>query len=250
MSNNAWYGYRRDRRDDRDYLFRPRRLKLPAKIDLRPDMPAVLNQGALGSCVLNATTLALRYCLIKAGARAPRLSRLQSYYDVRKLQGTLNEDSGCEIRLAIKCANKIGIGRELLWPYKVRAFKQKPPAGIYKDALAFNAVEYRRVRVKATHIKAALAEGHPVIVGIALFESFESKAVEQTGVVPMPDTRKEAMLGGHAMLVVGYGQRAGHFTVRNSWSSSWGHRGDCYIPETYIGSPKYGSDYWIVSLVG
>lgn len=251
MSNpNAWLGYRRDTRDPRDLLFRPRKLKLPSKVDLRPDLPAVLNQGSLGSCVINATSVALRYALKMQFQAAPALSRLQGYYDVRKLQGTLDEDSGCEIRLAIKCANKIGIGRESLWPYRIRQFTDAPPPAVYQDAIHFNAMKYKRVAVNASHIKAALAQNLPVIIGVTLFESFDSKSVERTGVVPMPDTRKESILGGHAMLVVGYGQKAGHFTVRNSWGRDWGHSGDCYLPEKYVGSTRFGGDYWVVSLVG
>jgi len=246
----AWLGYRRDARDDRDYRFRAPRVQLPAKVDLRDDMPAVLNQGTLGSCVLNATTVALRYCLQRAGRRAPKLSRLQGYYDVRKAQDTLREDSGCEIRIAIKCASKIGIGRETLWPYKIGSFKQRPPGDVYADAVNFNAMQYRRVAVRAHDVKAAVAAGFPVIIGVTLYQSFDSKSVESTGMVPMPNMDMEPAIGGHAMLVVGYGQRKGRFTVRNSWSRSWGDNGDCYIPEDYIGSPEFGGDYWIVSLVG
>jgi C1A family cysteine protease len=50
--------------------------------------------------------------------------------------------------------------------------------------------------------------------------------------------------------VVGYGQKPGYFTVRNSWDTNWGDRGDCYIPEAYLGSTTYGSDYWVIKQVG
>lgn len=250
MKPNAWYGYRRDARDPRDHLFKRTARRLPAKVDLRADIPPVLDQGALGSCVLNSTTEAMRYCLIKAGKPAPALSRLQIYYDTRKIEGSLSEDAGCEIRDAIKSANKTGVGRETLWPYRVAKFAQKPPAAVYADASNFNAVEYRRVTVAIADIKAALAAGLPVIIGVTVFDSFESAAVERTGVVPMPNLKKESTVGGHSMLAVGYGQRAGFITVRNSWGTTWGDSGDCYLPEGYIGSIKYGGDYWVVSLVG
>lgn len=59
----------------------------------------------------------------------------------------------------------------------------------------------------------------------------------------------EAVIGGHCLYVVGYGQKARHFTVRNSWGTSWGEKGDCYIPEGYLGSTHYGSDYWRVTSI-
>jgi C1A family cysteine protease len=110
----------------------------------------------------------------------------------------------------------------------------------------FEALSYERVAVDAVHIKTALAQGFPVVIGISLYESFESDAVSHTGVVPMPKLPKEQMIGGHCMYVVGYGQKPGTFTVRNSWASDWGDKGDCYFSEAYLGSPKFGSDYWII----
>lgn len=248
-SPHAWYGYRRDGRDPRDLMYSPRQVLLPARVDLRDDLPPVLNQGSLGSCVLNAATVALRYCLLRSGLQAPPLSRLQAYYDVRKVEGTLAEDSGCEIRDAIKCAAKIGVGQEKLWPYKVGQFKKKPTDAVYKDAINFNAMKYERVAININAIKDAIAQALPVIFGIELFASFEGKEVERTGVVPMP-LRSEQPVGGHAMLAVGYGQKKGYFTARNSWAADWGDEGDCYLPEAYVGSSKYGGDYWVVSLVG
>jgi C1A family cysteine protease len=67
--------------------------------------------------------------------------------------------------------------------------------------------------------------------------------------VPMPGNN-EPMIGGHCMLTVGYGQKPGCFTVRNSWGADWGDQGDCYIPERYLGSSEFGSDYWIIYLFG
>jgi hypothetical protein len=52
-------------------------------------------------------------------------------------------------------------------------------------------------------LKAALAEGLPVAIGIQLYESFESEAAARTGKIPMLKRTKERVLGGHAMLVVG-----------------------------------------------
>ena len=89
----------------------------------------------------------------------------------------------------------------------------------------------------------------PVIIGISVYDSFESSEVEQGGIVPMPGTNEE-MVGGHCMLAVGYGQKPGYFTVRNSWGGAWGDKGDCYIPEAYLGSTSLGSDYWLINLFG
>jgi C1A family cysteine protease len=53
-------------------------------------------------------------------------------------------------------------------------------------------------------LKAALAEGLPVVIGVLIYESFESPEVARTGKVPYPKKSQERVLGGHALLAVGY----------------------------------------------
>jgi C1A family cysteine protease len=245
-----WYGCRPDTLDPRDRVSMATVDELPPSVDLRPLCPPVMDQGALGSCTANAITGALRYNLRFFGKPDVPLSRLQLYYDERAVEGTINEDSGAEIRDGIKCANKSGVAHETLWPYDIGAYTREPPASIYEDAAFFQALTYERVSVDVQSIKTALARKFPVVIGISLFESFESDEVARTGIVPMPNLDSEQLIGGHCMYVVGYGQKPGYFTVRNSWHDDWGDRGDCYIPENYLGSPDYGSDYWIISSIG
>jgi C1A family cysteine protease len=74
-------------------------------------------------------------------------------------------------------------------------------------------------------MKSALASGYPFSIGVAIYQSFESQSVALSGMVPMPNTRNEQMLGGHAMSVVGYDDGKSCFLVRNSWGHGWGIRG-------------------------
>jgi C1A family cysteine protease len=246
---NAWYGCIRDLRDPRDHLYVPTVARIPAVVDLRAHCPPVMDQGALGACTSHGITGALRHALINAGQKDFPMSRLQLYYDERNMEGTVQSDAGASIRDGIKCAAKIGVAHEKLWPYSIGKFKTKPPASAYADAVKFRAISYERVAISTYAIKSALAAGYPVIVGFAVFESFESDAVASTGIVPMPKTG-EAMLGGHCVYICGYNQHANHFTARNSWSATWGSKGDCFIPQAYLGSSKYGSDYWIIKTEG
>lgn len=249
--NIAWYGARPDSLDQRDRVFAPNpaALKsLPASVDLRQWCPPVMDQGAIGSCSAHAITGALRFALLKSGQADRDLARLALYYDERAIEGTTASDAGAELRTGIKVAAKIGVAHEPLWPYDVAKFKRKPTKKVYSDALKFTALTYERVEVDATKLKAALAQNAPVIIGITVFDAFEGDDVAKTGIVPMPTTA-DAPVGGHAMLCVGYGQKPGYFTVQNSWANDWGDGGRCYIPEAYLGSNKFGSDYWQISNV-
>lgn len=245
-----WYGCRRDVSDARDREFKPKATRIPKAYDLRAHCPPVMDQGEVGSCTAHAITAALRYLLLKSGKPDIPLARLQLYYDERKIEGTTSEDAGAEIRNGIKCAVKLGVAHEALWPYDIARFKDAPNAPVYADALKFHAVTYERVAVITSAIKAAIYSGFPVVIGVSLYDSFEGDAVEKTGNVPMPNLKTEQLVGGHCMLTVGYGQRTGMFTVQNSWNTDWADKGFCYLPEAYLGSPKFGSDYWIIKSVG
>ena len=79
-----------------------------------------------------------------------------------------------------------------------------------------------------------------------MYESFESQAVAKTGTVPMPKA-KEKMLGGHAILLVGYTSTV--FRFRNSWGTSWGKGGYATLPKAYVLNPDLASDFWTIRVV-
>lgn len=209
-----------------------------------------MQQGGIGSCVWNAMTAVLRWHIKRHGGPDHELSRLQGYYDTRTIENSINEDAGCEIRNAIKCAQKVGVGHESLWPYVEARFREAPPASVYNQAGLFGSLTYERVPISMPSLKAALGDGVPVIIGVTLFSSFESNEVQKTGIVPMPQPDKEHLVGGHAMYCIGYGKKPGYFTVVNSWGAGWGDSGLCYFPEEYLGSEKYGGDYWLIRNAG
>ena len=84
--------------------------------------------------------------------------------------------------------------------------------------------------------------------GFTVYESFESEAVAKTGVVPMPQST-EKVLGGHAVLAVGYDDPHQRFIVRNSWGSGWGMAGYFTIPYAYLTDSNLADDFWTVRLV-
>ena len=218
------YGWVPDLPDQRDHLFTapPEVLAdLPPSVDLRDGCPKVYDQGHLGSCTANAIGAAFEFGLLKQGMTDFMPSRLFIYYNERVLEGTVECDSGAMIRDGIKSVNKQGVCDEVSWPYDITKFTDEPPAPCFQEALTNRATSYQRVPRTLAQLKGCLAGGSPIVFGFRVYESFESQEVAQTGVVPMP-TPKEQALGGHAVLAVGYDEATGRFLVRNSWGSGWG----------------------------
>src|SRR5438105_503792 len=132
-----WYGWLPDLPDHRDFLYRaiaPKLLRLPPKIDLRSRCSPVENQGNLGSCTANALIGTLEFLEIKNGVKFVDLSRLFLYYNERRMEGTVDQDSGAFIRDGIKSLSKEGACPEREWPYNVSAFAKKPNKKCYTDA--------------------------------------------------------------------------------------------------------------------
>lgn len=245
-------GWVRDLPDQRDHIYNhayeAARLSLttfPPSIDLRPQMPPVYDQGQLGSCTANAIAGAIEFEQKKQGMVEFTPSRLLIYYDERVIEHTTRSDSGAQIRDGMKSVANQGACPELLWPYKVSLFAQKPPPAAYAAAKAHEVTQYLSVQQSETALKTCLAAGYPVVGGFTVYESFESAQVAQTGVVPMPKPH-ESVLGGHAVLIVGYDEASREFIVRNSWGAGWGEAGYCHMPMAYWTNPKLASDFWTI----
>jgi len=231
------YLLKKDTPDLRDHIFYSSCYKsqehLPVKVDLRSYCSPVVDQETLGSCTANAIVSGLRECFLNKNKQSwVALSRLFLYWEERYLEGTVNEDSGAEIRDGMKVLNEIGVCPEVDWPYDVSTFTNPPTDQNMKEAADYKIGEYHRV-TSLEQLKAALAQGSPVVIGIQVYESFESDAVAKSGIVPMPNVNREKAFGGHAVLVVGYNDTKSQFIVRNSWGQSWGERGYCYLPYSY-----------------
>lgn len=218
------YGWKRDLPDKRDSYHSFRNAvpnNLPKKVDLRKKCPKVYNQGKLGSCTANAIAAAYEFDeILQAGGndndndnenkneknkenKIMKPSRLFIYYNERDMEGHVEADSGAMIRDGIKSINKQGVCSEISWPYDVACFTKKPSSECYQEALNHRAIRYRRVPQSVTAMKACLNGGLPFVFGFSVYESFESKEVEETGIMSMPKP-DEKQLGGHAVMAVGY----------------------------------------------
>jgi hypothetical protein len=97
----AYYGWRKDTPDQRDLMLAPRGVtRLPSSVDLQATgfVPPTNDQLQLGSCAGNASAEAFEFALRKLGLTDYRPSRLFTYLEARRIEGTVASDAGCEIR--------------------------------------------------------------------------------------------------------------------------------------------------------
>lgn len=247
----ARYGWTPDLPDQRDLLYAAPRglLPLPTKVDLRLRCPPVFDQGELGSCTANAIGAAFKYELMKLKRGEDFLpSRLFIYYIERAIEQTINSDSGAQIRDGMKCVNKQGVCPESMWPYDTSKFAIKPTDPCFTNAKEHQVLSYHRVARALNQMRGCLADGYPFVFGFAVYESFESSEVAQSGKLNMPK-KNEQRVGGHAVLAVGYEDEAKRFIVRNSWGAAWGKKGYFTIPYDYLMEEQLSDDFWTIRMV-
>jgi C1A family cysteine protease len=240
------FQWKPDKLDTRDYKYTVTQKASPNIVDLRAFCSPIENQGSLGSCTGQAIAGAIEL-LNKRNRKPTDVSRLFIYYYERLLLGTVNYDSGAYIRDGIKATNHYGASLESYWPYDIRKFRQEPISEAKTDALKRKVTRYERVNDFNGCIN-ALSNGYPVIMGFRVYNSFMSKNVAKTGIMPYPNTKRERLLGGHAVLLVGYNKTKKVFIARNSWGTNWGDKGYFYMPFNIV-KPNMSSDYWIIKSV-
>lgn len=266
------FGYVPDLPDYRDWKFgtalgempelTPENLPVRAMIPRLKDIP-IIDQGELGSCVGCSVAHLHAY-----ERRVTPRSKLQVYYEARRLQGWEKEDTGAYIRDAIKVVSTLGAGRETWWPYDITKFAEDPPLKVDRDALLRRIFSYWSLEGRNQY-RACLASGHPFAIGSMLFSNFGGDEAWNTGIVGMP-TGSDTEWGGHAYVVVGYDSQfhesewaksliaAGIspdripqdvYICRNSWGLEWGRGGYFAVAADFIDMLVFSDDAWTIRKV-
>jgi len=223
-------------------------VNLPPKLDLRTTkmVPAIFNQLTIGDCLGNETSNALRFCLSKEGKPTWSPSRLFLYYFGRMMDGSnVTKDTGMSYTGCFNAIKHYGVCSESLWPYDIKKFAVAPNPNALKIGHAHTSIEFLSVSQDLVSIKQALNAGYPVLIGISVYESFESQAVSKTGIVPIPGPN-EKCLGGHSVCIWGYDDSKQYFIVSNSWGTEWGDKGYFYLSYRYILNRNLSNSFWTI----
>jgi C1A family cysteine protease len=248
--------------DSRDFTYAaPRSVltALPREVSLRDKCPnTVYDQGRLGSCTANAIAGAVEFDQIKQGQREATPSRLFIYYNERAIEHSILFDAGAMIRDGIKSVAKQGACPESMWTYDdtppetedspcpACKFAQKPTAKCYTEARKHQILSYRRLPQDASTMRGCLASGYPFIFGFTCYSNLPFDST--TGEIPLP-TAQDDVIGGHAVLAVGYDDVSRKFMIRNSWGQHWGAGGYGFLPYEYLLDGNLADDFWTIRTI-
>jgi C1A family cysteine protease len=226
--------------DARDHPFSQEHAFVKKSVDLRSWDSPIEDQGELGACAGHAMTNAYELMVKMSYPDCfAELSQLYVYYHTRHLEKTVEADLGVfSIRNLITATKRYGACTEKLWPYDISKYKDQPTPECYVDALNRSITEYQSLQ-SVTDMLESLSTDRPIIIGLDVYESFLTLNAENP-VVQMPTT--DLLLGGHAMSVVGYSLEKEQFIAKNSFGSTWGDAGYCWLPFEYV--KKYAFDRW------
>lgn len=235
---------------------------------MAPNLPASVNlytragsskipvddQGAYGSCTAHALRYAWNLWKMRLTPNAPLIlpSRCFWYAESRRFLGddVPLEDFGSTNEATIWVLKNKGSIAETGYPYNAQNMTRAPPSPIIsggivnKSQAALPFLFHVNTNQNIQKLKEVLASGKSIIVAIMVYSSFMTNSVMRTGIVPLPNTRQERLLGGHAICISGYNST--NFTFRNSWGAKVGVNGLFQIPQTYIGNWNLTGDAWIL----
>jgi len=233
--------------------------KVPEKVDLRSWCSPIEDQGELGSCTAQAGVGIVEYFEKRAFGRHMNASRLFLYKVTRNLLKWTG-DTGAFLRTTMGALVLFGVPPEKYWPYQTADFEKEPPAFCYAYAQNYQAISYYRLDPSGTskeellkRIKTNLSGGLPSMFGFTVYDSISQ--AEKNGRIPFP-APGEKLLGGHAVVAVGYDDRmkiknsepggtttTGALLLRNSWGKAWGEEGYGWLPYDYV-LKGLADDWW------
>ena len=216
---------RHDRRDWHISRIAPVKTAWPDEWTM-PFLSPVHNQGASSMCMAFSNRLAIEFFEWRERGRYEPAS---AGYNYAKRADTDHQGEGMEPRQALASLLKWGMCHEsdFDWTGEYLYLKARLTPAMDVAAAPHRITAYASVQTP-DEVKSALVWNGPVIIGIAVYDSFYAG-----GHLPLPDTAKETLRGYHAMVIVGW-TRDNRWLVQNSWGPDWGPlKGYCTIPFDY-----------------
>lgn len=192
---------------------------LPAAADLSSNLPPVGDQGPQGSCV----AWAVAYYLKTYQERVEEKWNINLNSNQFSPSWVYNQING-----GVDQGSTMGAGLNLLvnkgcdtlnnFPYNPYNYTQQPGSDSYTRALQYKSSTWNTLPNDIAVIKDYLARGIPLVFQLAVY----SDLYYLTPSNPVYNETSGALLGYHALCLVGYDDSKSAFKFVNSWGSGWG----------------------------
>jgi len=209
---------------------------LRTKVDYSAQTPAVEDQGDYGSCVGWATVRGLREWMYrKTTGKDVRLSvrfvwmaaKESDHFEINSFVA----NAGTSLKTAFKVLQKYGVPEDRYYPYDKDLVSFTSLS--QRREFFFNATKYRIFNYYMLSTNDArrvhLANVGPFVATVPIDQNW--MRIGADGMVP--DKSDGAILGGHALFIVGYNDQTEMFKFKNSWGSAWGQKGFGYFSYKY-----------------
>ncbi len=210
---------------------------LPASVSLQRYAPTPGNQGQTGTCVAWSSAYHARTIAESIRINRTNLSETNAnFYAPSFVYNQIRKEPGCEkgtfIHEALELLSTKGVPKNKDLPFDCnREIIDNDLVGasthrIEGYKILFNINDNNKV----LPVKKSLSERRPVLIGMMCAESFFGAQ----GVWQPKQEEYSQNFGGHAMVTIGYDDKAygGAFLVMNSWGTEWGNQGFIWIKYT------------------
>lgn len=223
---------------------------LPPSVDLRGWLPPVGNQGPQGSCTAWATAYGAMSFMFRhavsermgAQASVPDIRFSPSYVYNQIHQGKC---SGTSFISVLETINRNGALELAQFPYKATDCARQPESGQIEQSKPQRLLTYRHIegsKDSIDRIRGELAKRRPVL--FAMNTGGQGSAFNKYKAGVFNELLEKS--GPHAMLLVGYDDRAGNFTILNSWGTNWGENGFMRISYEAFFANLLGSHVYVI----
>lgn len=204
---------------------------LPSSFSRKDEMPPVRNQGKYGTCVGHAVWAIKEWQERQQGDNPQGGLSPRFIYQMAKQQDGMPNQAGTFPRVALKVAQDYGDCPETVFPYNELTSDVNlppPPPNVVEAASPYKVSAYARL-TSLDEVKRAIVEQGPVLLGVTVCENF----LQAKDYIPQPEGR---LCGGHAIVACAYddkiklGPYVGGVLLMNSWGTTWGRAGFCWLP--------------------
>jgi C1A family cysteine protease len=239
---------------------------LPSAGSLTGKVGPTKNQGSQGSCDGHACSSNQERLLLRWRPDVPfvQLSPSFAYALERTLEGTFDQgDVGAMISSAVivpdpNSPGGVGSCPLSVMPYDQNVCNLMPNAEQLAAAKAYPGGAYHSIGNNIDDIKSCILSDYSFVIGIAVYDSFESDEAASSGLIPYPDIDTENCLGGHALhcgmayddtIQCPNSPNPGAVMFQNSWDVTWGiecalngEGGFAWLSYDFLMNPNLTSD--------